>query len=152
MSNPDRSATASTKCQNRILAIMAHITRYSFRGTTRLAADAGVSKSTISHLLRGLNNPLYITVRQVVKCLEFQLGRVLHCKEVMSLDGKYPTASVCQLCGFICGRRGCLPDSLYESDGSRKKGFESVVPGQWTGDLDEFKSPAKADPEDPGTE
>lgn len=131
---------------------MAHVPRYSFRGTSRLAADAGVSKSTISHLARGLNNPLYITVRQVVKCLEFQLGHVLHCDEVVSLDGKYSTSSVCQLCGFICGRKGCLPDSVYEEDGSRKRGFESLVPGTWTGDVDEFKKSAVSESEDPGTE
>lgn len=147
MSNPDPSGNAATKCHNRISAIMAHITRYSFRGTSRLAADAGVSKSTISHLVRGLNNPLYITARRIVKCLEFQLGRSLHPDEVFSLDGSYPTASVCQLCGC----KACLPDSIYENDGSRKKGFEDVVPGLWTGDVDEFKGSGLAEAEDPGT-
>lgn len=126
---------------------MAHITRYSFRGTSRLAADAGVSKSTISHLVRGLNNPLYITVRQVVKCLEFQLGSELDLDEVMSLNGRYPTLPVCKLCRC----KGCLPDCIFEEDGSRKKGFENVVPGLWTGDFAEFANGYRP-VGDPGTE
>lgn len=135
MSNPNRSANAATKCHNRIQAIMAHTTRYSFRGTSRLAADAGVSKSTLSHLNRGLQSPLYTTVARVVKCLGFQLGRKLEIDEVISPDGTYPTPSVCQLCRCL----GCLPDSVYETDGARKRELDSVVPGLWTGDIDEFK-------------
>lgn len=148
MSNPDRSANAATKCHNRILAIMSHITRYSFRGTSRLAADAGVSKSTISHLVRGLQIPLYITARRVVKCLEFQLGRSLQSDEVISLDGSYPTPSVCELCRC----RGCLPDAIHDEDGSRRARFEDTVPGLWTGDVNEFKIAEEAEPRDPGTE
>lgn len=147
MSNPDRSVTAA-KSHNRILAIMAHITRYNFRGTSRLALDAGVSKSTISHLVRGMSNPLYITVRRIVKCLEFQLGRLLDFDDVVSETGVYPTANVCELCGC----KNCLPDSVCEKDGSRKKGFEIVMPGKWTGDLDEFKSRQSKKQEDTGTE
>ena len=119
---------------------MVHITRYSFRGTSRMANDAGVAKSTISHLVRGLGNPMYITARRVVKCLEHHLGRRLHADEVFSLDGHYPTLSVCNLCGC----QGCLPDSLFNDDGSRKAEFEAIVPGHWTGDVDEFKSGAEA--------
>lgn len=147
MSSPNRSASAATKCHNRVLAVMAHVPRYSFRGTSRLAADTGVSKSTISHLVRGLNIPLYPTARQAVKSLELHLGRPLDLDEVISLDGVYPTASVCKLCG--CS--GCLPDSIYEADGSRKPAYDYVVPGHWTGDVDEFKL-RQQPTEDPGTE
>lgn len=151
MVNANRSLSSATRCPNRIAAIMAHITRYSFRGNSRLAHDAGLSRSTITHLVRGLNNPLYITVRQVVKSLEFQLGRRLAFDQVIAVQGRYPTPSVCELCRFTCGRLGCLPDSVCEEDGSRKRGLEDAIPGHWTGDWDEFSSDAKG-PEDPGTE
>lgn len=127
---------------------MAHTTRYCFRGDSRLAKDAGLSKSTISQLNRGLKNPLYITVSKIVKCLEVQLGRLLDFDDVISLNGHYPTASVCELCGCP----GCLPDSLYEADGSRKKEFEEVLSGLWTGDVDEFKRREVDEDTDPGTD
>jgi hypothetical protein len=36
---------------NRIFAVMAHTTRYAFKGESRLASDAGVSKSAVCRLL-----------------------------------------------------------------------------------------------------
>lgn len=139
MSNPNRSMKAATKTHNRIGAIMSHITRYSFRGTSRLAQDSGVSKSTISQLRRGLSNPLYTTVCRVVKSLERQLERKLDEAEVISHDGSYPTSSVCELCGCP----GCLPDSVYYDDGARTPQSRGVVPGLWTGDVFEFDDARK---------
>ncbi|MCO5297197.1 MAG: hypothetical protein M9921_10105 [Fimbriimonadaceae bacterium] len=143
MTSPNRSASAATISHNRIAAIMVHITRYSFRGTSRLAHDAGVAKSTISHLIRGLGNPMYITARRVVKCLEHHLGRRLHPDEVFSPDGTYPTLSVCRLCGC----HGCLPDCIFRDDGSRRTEHDDIVPGHWTGDVEEFQIASKTDEE-----
>lgn len=140
MPNANRSAAAATKCHNRIAAIMAHTSRYAFRGTCRLAADACVSKSTISYLVRGQTIPLFPTARSVVNCLERALNRRLDYDEVLSPDGSYPTVFVCQLVG--CTR--CLPDAVYESDGSRKAAFADTLSGQWTGDVDEFGPGAHA--------
>jgi hypothetical protein len=139
MLNANRSATAATssvRCHNRIAAIMAHTRRYAFRGTSRLAADVGLSKSTVSHLVHGKVSPLYSTISRAVKCLEIQIQRSLDLREVVSSDGTYPTKSICQLVG--CS--GCLPDKVYLDDGSLVPGLEDVKPGQWTGDVSEFRT------------
>jgi DNA-binding phage protein len=115
MTNADRSESAATRSHNRIAAIMMHTDRYSFRGASRLAADTGLSKSTISHLVRGKSSPLTITVERVVKALEDQMGRPsgqqLNHQEVVSATGSYPTPSVCALVGC----RGCLTRSGHSS-------------------------------------
>ena len=139
MVNANRSATAATdavRCHNRIAAIMVHTRRYAFRGTSRLAADSGLSKSTVSHVVRGKVNPLYITISRIVKALELQTQRPLDLREVVSPDGTYPTKSICHLVG--CS--GCLPDRAYLDDGSLVPGLEDVKPGQWTGDVSEFRA------------
>jgi DNA-binding phage protein len=140
MTNADRSESAATRSHNRIAAIMMHTDRYSFRGTSRLAADTGLSKSTISHLVRGKSSPLYITVERVVKALVDQLGRPLNHQEVVSATGRYPTPSVCALVGC----RGCLPDRAFSSEGELLEEMRQVTPGNWSGDVAEFRRPVHA--------
>lgn len=119
---------------NRIAALMAHTSRYSFRGTARLAKDSRVSKSTICHLVHGRTSPLYRTLAKVIRNLEFQLARKLNVREVISDDGTYPTKHICKLVGC----RGCLPDSIHNDDGSVKEQWAGIRPGRWTGDVAEF--------------
>lgn len=131
MSNPNRSVSAATKHHNRIAAIMLHGSRYSQYPTSRLAADMGVSKSTISHLRHGRVNPLYNTAAKVVKCLERDLGQSLDVREVFSEDGSYPTPHVCALVGC----RGCLPPFVWnQAENVVKPAFQRVEVGRWTGD------------------
>jgi len=133
MPNVNRSASAATKTTNRVAAIMIHLPRYAFRGTSRLAQDAGLAKSTISHLVRGQTNPLYSTVERVVKCLSHHLGRRLDHAEVISSTGTYPTTFVCPLVN--CS--GCLPDRAYDETGDLRADWADVESGHWTGDLTE---------------
>ena len=138
MTSSNRSADPTTigpKYHNRVAAIMVHVQRYWSRGASRLATDAGVSKSTISHLLRGKSNPLYTTTRRVVKCLERELGLPLHPDEVLSEDGSYPTTQVCRLVGCP----GCLPEVAYQRDNAQNPVLLHVKAGQWTGDNFEFE-------------
>lgn len=114
---------------------MAHTSRYSFRGTSRLAKDAGVAKSTICHLAHGKSSPLYITLKRIVSHLEFQIARRLGTREVVSEDGRYPTASVCKLVG--CS--GCMPEKAFLPDGTLKDEWTDVEPGKWSGDVAEFE-------------
>src|SRR5688572_10342603 len=100
------NTSAPLRCHNRIEAIMAHTSRYSFRGTSRLAKDAGVSKSTICQLIHGQSSPLYVTLKRIVSQLEFQIGRRLGTREVVSENGTYPTPFVCKLVGCA----GCMPE------------------------------------------
>jgi DNA-binding XRE family transcriptional regulator len=113
---------------------MLHTSRYSCYPTARLAADVGVAKSTISHLVHGRTNPLYSTAARVVKCLERELGHSLDLREVFSEDGSYPTPFVCALVN--CAR--CLPGIVFERDDSKNPGFAFIQAGQWTGDTCEF--------------
>lgn len=140
MPNPNRSASAATKPKpkyhNRIGAIMLHTVRYSCFPTSRLAADSGLAKSTISHLIHGRVHPLYNTVVAVVNCLERETGRHLETMEVFSKDGCYPTASVCQLLG--CSP--CKPPIVYGAGTDKRAALAFVVAGQWTGDNFEFEN------------
>lgn len=114
---------------------MAHSSRYSFRGTSRLAKDAGVAKSTICQLRHGRSNPFYVTLQRVIGQLEFQLARRLRTREVVSEDGTYPTKFVCKLVGCP----GCIPEEAFLPDGTMKNEWKQVLPGQWTGDVAEFE-------------
>lgn len=140
MGNATRSVKAASenkpKHHNRIRAIMIHLRRYWSRGASILARDVGVSKSTISHLLRGKSNPLYSTASRVVKCLELQIGFQLNDEEVFSKDGSYPTPYVCMLVGC----RGCYPDAFVPAGYQLKSGLPRIERGQCTGDNFELEN------------
>jgi len=88
---------------NRLRVVMAHTTRYAFKGEARLALDAGVSKSAVSRLVNGLSSPSFAVVSAIAHALEKRLGRSLDPRELVSFDGNYPTLSACALCSC----RGC---------------------------------------------
>lgn len=114
---------------NRLLVLMAHTSRYAFRGQARLAADAGVSRSTISRLLRGrIRNPSYALVCAVTHALERHLDRRLDPRELIAPGGAYPTPSSCALAGC----RGCMPDEAYEEDGTLRTEYQGLRPGEWS--------------------
>lgn len=113
---------------NRIAAVMEHTTKYVIEGRARLARDAGVSKSAVSRLVRRECVPSTTLMLAVTRALEKQLGRPLDPRELISPNGEYPTANVCELCGCP----GCLPERAYNEDGSLKPGWEGVEPGTWS--------------------
>ncbi len=84
---------------NRVAQMMAHTTRYAFKSETRLARDAGVSKSAVSRLVQGHTSPSFALVTAITRALEKALGVPLDPREVVSTDGTYPTPSVCDLVG-----------------------------------------------------
>lgn len=118
---------------NRILALMAHTNRYAFKGESRLAMDAGVSKSAVCRLLNGQSSPSFALVSSITKALEPHLGRGLEGRrldphELISLDGTYPTASACALAGC----KGCLPAQAYDEHNRLKPEFRDMKPGEWS--------------------
>lgn len=119
---------------------MAHIPFFSFRGVSRLARRAGLSKSTVSHLIHGKSSPLYTTAERIVKSIETELGKPLKQDELFSENGIYPTPYICELAGCP----GCLPDAVYQKNGERREDFLHIRPGKWTGDVNEFE-PKKGD-------
>ena len=112
---------------------MIHLSRYNFKGVSRLAADTGVSISAISRLIRGKTIPSSSVLARVMIALAGQLGRHLPLEEVISLTGQYPTRNICEL--VSC--KGCLPDTAYEDDGERKMAWKKNRGGDWTGDVGE---------------
>ena len=124
---------------NRIAAILTHIPWYAFEGQARLARDVGVSRSTISRLLAGLSSPSFVLVWAITKAIERRLGKPLDPRELVSLDGTYPTPSVCDLVGC----RGCLPDAAYDRAGCLKPEWRHRRPG------DRALAPAAASLEKP---
>ncbi len=118
----------SQPIQNRVQVFLVHIPRFSICGQARLAAEAGVSRSTISRLMGGRINPSYRLARSVTSVLERMLGRPLDMRDVFSTDGTYLTPSGCALCG--CG--GCLPEAAWGEDGTLKPAWRDARPGDWS--------------------
>ena len=127
--------------QNRVPVLLVHIPKLSIRGQARLAAEVGVSRSTVSRLVNGKINPSYRLARGVTDALERFLGRPLDMRDVFSTDGTYLTPSGCALCR--CG--GCLPEAAWGDDGTLKPEWKDARPGDWS-----LARPANpdADPED----
>lgn len=119
----------SLPLHNRLLAVMAHTSRYAFCGQARLAADAGVSRSTICRLIAGSTNPTFSLMLSITQALEQQLGNRLDPRELVSFDGMYPTPSVCDLCGC----RGCLPEEAYTAEDTLHPAYNGLKPSQWAG-------------------
>lgn len=124
----ERIRPTRVRLHNRIPAVMLHVSRYSFEGQARLAADVGVSRSTISRFLRGHTLPSYALVEAVARALSTRLGKPLSPRELVSFDGTYPTASTCALVGC----RGCLPEQAYDADGNLLPQWQGATPGDWS--------------------
>jgi transcriptional regulator with XRE-family HTH domain len=119
--------------QNRIAVLLAHTVRYAFEPQARLARDVGVSRSTVSRLMRGRSRPSWDLMRRVTAALDAALddrppGAPLTTREVFSPDGTYPTPSGCALCGCP----GCLPEAAFDRDGRRRPEYRAMRPGDWS--------------------
>ncbi len=112
---------------NRVADLMAHTSRYSFKGTSRLAADAGVSPSAVSRLLHGKLNPSFVLVARVTGALEAQLGRRIDPRDLVAEHGEFLTAYACGLAACP----GCLPENALDEFGDLKPAFEGIRPGAW---------------------
>jgi len=115
-------------CHNRIRTVLVHTSRYAFEGPAKLAADCGVSRSTICRLLAGKNNPSYRLVQAVTDALAKALGTPLNPRDLFSPNGTYPEPSGCALCG--CS--GCLPEEAFDPRGRIKPEYRRMRPGDWS--------------------
>lgn len=112
--------TKQPRICNRIEKIMSHSYRYAFMGRSRLATDIGVSRSTITRLLNGQTSPTFMVLWSITRALEQALGRSFDPRDMVSLNGKYPTSSVCELVG--CS--GCTPEDAYSDDLRLRPAFQ----------------------------
>ena len=126
--NPhNRPPGGAPHIQNRLPTLLVHIPWYSIEGKARLAADVGVSRSTICRLVSGTCSPSYHLVVAVAEALSRRMDARLDPREIFTTDGSYPTSSACDLCG--CG--GCLPEYAFRSSGERYPEFRDMQPGDW---------------------
>ena len=107
---------------------MSHTVKFAFKGETRLAEDAGVSKSAINRLSNGQSSPSFALVCALSQSLSKELGRRIEPCEIVSCDSTYPTKYVCELCGC----KGCLPNQAYDDQENRRPEYAHVKPGQWS--------------------
>jgi len=119
---------ARPRLHNRVQTVMVHISRYSFQGRARLAADVGVSRSTISRLINGQTSSSHALVQAVTDALSAGLNKPLAPRDLFSPDGCYPERSGCRLCS--CG--GCLPESAFDVHGRRRVEWLNASPGDWS--------------------
>ena len=124
----DFSEQVHQPVQNRVEVLLVQIPKRSIRGQARLAAEVGVSRSTISRLVNGRINPSYRLARSVTTALERLLGYPLDMRDVFTTDGTYLTPSGCGLCR--CG--GCLPDEAYDAEGNMGAEWLEQSPGDWS--------------------
>jgi len=105
---------------------MLHINWYLSSGRARLAAEAGVSRSSLSRVLSGQRGPSFSFAWKVTQAVERRLTRLwkgtgregtrLDPCELFSLDGSYPTPAVCALCGCP----GCRVGRTWEQEQARR--------------------------------
>jgi len=127
-SDRKNALTARPRLHNRVQMVMVHISRYSFQGRARLAADVGVSRSTISRLINGQTSSSHALVQAVTDALSVGLKKPLAPRDLFSSDGCYPERSGCRLCS--CG--GCLPESAFDVHGRRRVEWLNASPGDWS--------------------
>lgn len=113
---------------NRVREILWHIPWYGFKTQARLAQDSGVSPAAISRLIRGESQPSLAVALRLTGALAKRLNRPLDVSEVFSLDGTYPTPSVCHLTG--CSN--CLPPHFYDEEEQIKPDYRTIKAGEWS--------------------
>lgn len=106
---------------------MAHTTKYSFWGVSRLAADAGVSSSAVSRLINGMMNPSFAMVARITAALEREFGYRIDPRDLVAENGLFLTRFACDLAA--CS--GCLPERAIDEFGDLKPTFAGVRKGQW---------------------
>jgi len=92
--------------------IREHSKRYAFCGSIRVANDVRASDATVSRLLSRCGSPSYALIIRITQALEKEFKRSIDPREVASLTGEYPTASVCD----VVGCNGCSPEEAWNEE------------------------------------
>ncbi len=117
-----------TPVGSRLRAVLLHIPWYSIEGFARLATDVNVSRSTISRLTGGRQQPSFRLAQAIADAVSFRLGTAVSPRELFGEDGAFPTGSTCDLCRC----KGCLPPEAYDERSDRlKPAWKGAIPGDW---------------------
>jgi DNA-binding XRE family transcriptional regulator len=100
----------TTPVHNRLDAILGHLRPYWFNPVGTLAAEIGVSRTTVQRLINGTSSPSFTLLWSIARALEKHMGRPVNPMEIVSVDGTYPTPSPCDLCGC----QGCTAPRVYQ--------------------------------------
>lgn len=122
-----RAFVGRSRVGNRLGAVMIHIPWYSIRGISRLAFDAKVSRSAVCRIVHGQPVRSYAIVVGITRAIEMRLHRHLDPRELFTIDGTYLTPSTCRL--LDCP--GCLPDAVYNDDGTVRHEYRHIKAGEW---------------------
>lgn len=125
---PASPRLSPSKLHNRVQTLMIHTSRYAFQGQARLAADTGVSRSTISRMLSGKTRPSYFLIEAVTEALSTHLKRPLQPCDLFSPTGHYSERSGCK----VSGCHGCLPEEAYDPRGNLRPAWKNARPGDWS--------------------
>ncbi len=112
---------------SRLSDLMAHASRYQFRGLSRLAQDAKVSKRALSRLIKGHHNASFVLVARVTEALERQFNRRIDPRDVIAELGQFLTHHACD----VTGCSGCLPNASFDQFNQVVPAFETIRPGRW---------------------
>ena len=124
----NNSAKLELAVSNRLRAVLLHIPWYSIEGFARLATDVNVSRSTISRLTGGRQQPSFRLAQAIADAVSLRLSKTVSPRELFSEDGTFPTGSTCELCGC----KGCLPPEAYDERSDRlKPAWKDAKPGDW---------------------
>ena len=107
-----------------VRAFMEHSKRYAFMGEVRLAKDCGVSASAICRLIGGYSSPSFAMVERLTGAFEQEFKQRIDPREIASVDGQFPTATVCALVGC----KGCTPQGAWNSDDTLKAEYATRYP------------------------
>jgi hypothetical protein len=84
---------------NRIMPVMSHCNWYLIDGASRLAIDAGYSRSTVWRLLTGQLSPSFALAWAVTNALRRRMKAKLEISDLFSVDGQYRKPSFCKAAG-----------------------------------------------------
>ncbi|MBS1703674.1 MAG: helix-turn-helix transcriptional regulator [Armatimonadetes bacterium] len=113
---------------SRLSDIMSHIPRYSFEGSARLAADTGISRSTIYRLMKGHRGPSATSVRLITDAIRRETKLPIEPWDIFAEDGRFNTKFVCDLFPEC---RGCMPEVAYDRFGNLTPAFIGIQAGKW---------------------
>lgn len=93
---------------NRFSDVLQHTSRFSSKGVSRLAHEAGVHPSSLSRLMNNKINPSFALVARLTAAVEKELGFRIDPRELISEHGAFADS--------VCGLVGCRGCSLTPKD------------------------------------
>lgn len=92
-----------------------------------MAADTGISRSTIWRLMHEDYPPPLVVISKVAAALEKELNRRIDLRDIVAENGTFLTKFCCD----VVGCKGCLPETATDEWQHIKEVYKSIRPGEW---------------------